>query len=379
MISALEAIETHFAEIEDKRDPKLIEHKLLEMVFVAICAVICGAENWVDVVNWGQVRLNWLRKFIKLENGVASHDTFRRVFLAIEPEQFQNSFQKWIETVFVLSQGGVIAIDGKQLRGSRRKAGSRAAICMVSAWSTANQLVLGQKKTEAKSNEISAIPELLRLLELQGSIVTIDAAGCQKENARIIIKQGADYILSLKENQEKLFDDVVFMFEGAQAKDFIGIDADYVKDVSAGHGRIETRHCWAIDDETVLAFLRGRKRWASLTSIAMVRSIRRIGDKVSSKDSYYISSLACDAKRILAAKRAHWQVENNLHWVLDVAFDEDHHQLTGNGAANMSIMRQMALSLLKHETTAKGGIKAKRLKAGWSTDYLEKVLQPTPN
>ena len=349
MMTALAAIETHFESVEDPRDPDLIDHLLLEMIVVTICAVICGAENWVDVANWGNARREWLRQYIKLEKGIASHDTFRRVFLAIDPAQFQAGFQGWIEAVFDLSQGEVVAIDGKQLRGSRRQAGSRAAICMVSAWSTANQLVLGQRKTEDKSNEISAIPELLRLLQLKGSIVTIDAAGCQKENARLIVKQKADYLLSLKQNQESLYNDVVFMFERAFAQDFVSIDADYVADVSGGHGRIETRHCWAIDDEAVLAFLRDRSLWLGLTSIVMIRSIRRSGGQETSQDTYYISSLACDARRILKAKRDHWQVENNLHWVLDVAFDEDRHQLSGNGAANMAVVRHMALGLLKQE------------------------------
>lgn len=372
------SIQTYFANLEDKRDPDLIDHLLIEMVITTICAVICGAENWVDVANWGEEKQQWLRQYLPLENGVASHDTFRRVFLLIEPEQFQACFQQWIQAVFNVTEGQVIAIDGKQLRGSRDVQSGKAAICMVSAWATANEVVLGQRKCEEKSNEIKAIPELLKQLELKGCIVTIDAAGCQKNNATILVKGGAEYILALKENQETMYDDVKFMFDRAHRQEFVGIDSDYHRQVTKGHDRIEIRECWAIDDEACLAFLRQRKRWRKLTSIVMIRSYRKQGQeenqKVTTKESYYISSLPCDAVRILNAKRAHWKIENQLHWVLDVAFDEDHHQLSGNGAANLAVIRHMALSLLKQEKTAKGGIKAKRLKAAWSTDYLERVL-----
>lgn len=376
--TSLTSIQTLFSKLEDKRDPDLIDHLLIEMVIITICSVICGAENWVDVANWGEEKQPWLRQYLRLENGIASHDTFRRVFLLIDPEQFQACFQQWIQAAFVVTEGQVIAVDGKQLRGSRDGKEGKAAICMVSAWATANEVVLGQRKCEEKSNEIAAIPELLKQLELKGCIVTIDAAGCQKNNASIIVKGGADYIFALKENQEGLFDDVKFMFDRAHKQKFVGIDSDYHRQATKGHDRIEIRECWAIDDEACLAFLRQRKRWQKLTSIVMIRSCRKLGQeenqKVTIKESYFISSLPCDAIRILNAKRAHWRVENQLHWVLDVAFDEDHHQLSGNGAANFAVVRHIGLSLLKQEKTARGGIKAKRLKAAWSTDYLEQVL-----
>jgi predicted transposase YbfD/YdcC len=244
----------------------------------------------------------------------------------------------------------------------------------VSAWSTTNELVLGQRQCEEKSNEIKAIPELLQLLELQGCLVTIDAAGCQKNNARLITKQKGDYLFSLKQNQGTLYEDVTTMFACAHRKAFVGIDADYAKQVTQGHGRLEIRECCVMDDESVLSFLRQRRSWSRLNSIVMIRSQRQVGDTHSTRDSFFISSLPCDAARILHAKRQHWQIENKLHWLLDVAFDEDHHQFSGFGAANLSVVRQIALALLKKETTAKGGVKAKRLKAAWSTDYLEKFL-----
>lgn len=372
-ISPLKNLSHHFSKLEDPRDSDLITYKLEEMVLVTICAVICGAENWVDVVNWGEEKIEWLRKYMPLKNGIASHDTFRRVFMLIDPEQFQSCFMSWVNTIRTKLKD-IIAIDGKQLRGSRQVKNDQKAICVVSAWSTANEVVLGQRQCDEKSNEIAAIPELLQLLELQGCLVTIDAAGCQKENARLITKQKGDYLLALKENQGSLYEDVTTMFACAHRKEFIGIDADYAKQLSQGHGRIEIRECWVSDDESVLSFLRQRRSWSRLNSIVMIRSQRLLGDTHSTKDSFFISSLPCDAARILHAKRNHWQIENKLHWVLDVAFDEDHHQLSGSGAANFSVVRQLALALLKKESSAKGGIKAKRLKAAWSTDYLEKVL-----
>lgn len=374
---AIATLEEHFSAVEDPRIDYLVEHSLIEMIIMAICAVICGADNWADVANWGEEKRQWLKeKGLKMEQGIPSHDTFRRVFLRIDPEQFQAGFASWIQAVFEITKGQVIGIDGKQMKGSKSKTLGRKAICIVSAWATQNRIVLGQRKAEEKSNEISAIPELLKLLDVRGCLVTIDAAGCQKENARLIVDGGGDYLLATKGNQGNLHDDVSFIFERAHQNEFRGIDADYVRVVSQGHGRIEIRECWVIDDEKELAFIRDRQAWKKLQTIVMIRSSRQEGGKVTENEGHFISSAIGDARSMLEAKRAHWLTENDLHWSLDVAFDEDRHQLRGDGAANMAVVRHIALSLLKQDKTARCGIKGKRLKAAWSTAYLERVLQP---
>ncbi len=261
-------------------------------------------------------------------------------------------------------------------QGSKSKTLGVKAICMVSAWATQNKIVLGQRKAEEKSNEITAIPELLKLLDVSGCLVTIDAAGCQKENARLIVDGGGDYLLATKGNQGNLHDDIIFIFDRAHRNEFRGIDSDYTRIVSQGHGRMEIRECWIIDDKKELEFIRGRQAWKKLQTIVMIRSIRKEGEKTTENDRYFISSAVSDARSALEAKRSHWLVENDLHWSLDVAFNEDKHQLRGNGAANMAVVRHIALSLLKQEKTARCGIKGKRLKAAWGTHYLERVLHP---
>ena len=374
--SPIGTLQTHFEGVEDPRVDYLVDHVLLEIIIVAICAVICGANDWVAVESWGKMKIEWLTQFLDFKNGIPSHYTFRRVFARIDPEQFQAGFTAWTQAVFSVSQGQVIAVDGKQMKGSKCKRLGKKAICMVSAWATKNQITLGQVKAEEKSNEISAIPELLELLNVKGCLVTIDAAGSQKKNTEIIIDQEGDYLLAVKGNQGHLQEDVIALFDHAHEQEFKGIDADYERSVASGHGRLEIRECWAIDDEQQLDFLRHREEWKKLQSIVMIRSMRQEGNKTTVKDNYFISSLEADAKRILNAKRAHWGIENGLHWVLDVAFQEDRHQLHGNGAANMAVLRHMALSLLKQDKTTKMGVHNKRLKAAWDEDYLLRVLQP---
>lgn len=375
--SPIAPLQTHFEGVEDPRVDYLVDHLLLEIIIVAICAVISGANDWVAVESWGNTKIAWLKQFLEFKHGIASHYTFRRVFARLNPEQFQASFTSWTQAVFSISEGQVIAVDGKQMKGSKSKRLGKKAICMISAWATKNQITLGQVKAEEKSNEISAIPELLELLNIKGCLVTIDAAGSQKKNAEIIIDQEGDYLLAVKGNQGHLQEDVIAVFDHAHKSEFKGIDADYKRSVASGHGRLEIRECWAIDDEQQLAFLRQREEWKKLQTIVMIRSTRQKGDKITVKDNYFISSLEADAKRILDAKRAHWGIENNLHWVLDVAFQEDKHRLRGNGAANMAVLRHMALSLLKQDKTAKCGIHNKRLKAAWDDDFLLRVLRPS--
>lgn len=368
-------IKEHFGTLKDPRVDRTKRHLLLDIVVIAICAVICGADNWVDVENYGKAKQKWLETFLELPHGIPSHDTFGRVFARLSSEQFQHSFLSWIQAVSVITKGQIIAVDGKTLRRSHDRTLGKAAIHMVSAWASANRLVLGQIKVDDKSNEITAIPELLQALEIVGCIVTIDAMGCQKEIAQKIVKQEADYVLALKKNQGRLYEDVSSFFEHAERIGFREVESDYHKTVSKGHGRVETRQCWTISDPDYVGTLRGMEDWPKLNSIVKVVSERRIGDETEAQVRYYISSLAGDAKQSLYAVRTHWGIENCVHWVLDVAFREDDSRVRkGNGAQNLSTLRHLALNLLKHEKTAKCGTKAKRLKAAWDDAYLLQVL-----
>lgn len=372
------SITEHFAGLEDPRAEHLNDHTLLDIITIAICAVICGAEGWTDVELFGNERLAWLRQFLKLEHGIPSHDTFGRVFARLDPVPFEQCFLSWVGAVFQVTEGQVVAIDGKTVRRSHDRGCGQAAIHLVSAWATANHLVLGQLKVADKSNEITAIPELLHLLELNGCIVTIDAMGCQTDIAEQIVDQGADYVLAVKENQLHLLEDMGLFFDLAQQNDFATVEHTYHRTVNAGHGRVETRECWAIAGQESLSFLRGATNWSGLRTIAMVRSRRQLGQESSEETRYYISSLPNDARRILHAVRSHWGIENSLHWVLDVAMGEDNSRIRKDHAAeNMSLLRRMALNLLKQEKTLKRGIQGKRLKAALTPDYLLKVLQAT--
>jgi len=369
------ALAEHFADLEDPRAEHLTEHKLLDIVMIAICAVICGAESWTDVELFGNERLEWLRQFLELRNGIPSHDTLGRVFARLDTNQFQKSFVSWVQAVFQKTDGQVIAIDGKSVRRSHDRANGQEAIHMVSAWATANHLVLGQQKVADKSNEITAIPELLQLLEISGCIVTIDAMGCQTEIAEQIIEQGADYLLTVKGNQPHLLEDMAFFFKLAHQNEFRKVEHAYARTVNKGHGRIETRHCWVISGEESLQFLRDFGQWKHLKSMVKITSERQLNGKTTSETRYYITSLVADAKTILQAARSHWGVENSLHWVLDVAMGEDDSRIRKNNAPeNMAILRRIAVNLLKQEKTLKRGVKGKRLKAAMNPDYLLKVL-----
>jgi len=368
-------IRGHFADLEDPRVDRTKLHPLLDIIAIAICAMICGADNWVDVENYGKAKQQWLKSFLRLPHGIPSHDTFGRVFACLDPEQFRDCFLSWIQAVSVITKGQVIAIDGKTLRRSHDRTLGKEAIQMVSAWASANRLVLGQVKVDDQSNEITAIPKLLRVLEIAGCIVTIDAMGCQKEIARQIVKQGADYVLALKENQGRLFEDVEGFFEHAERIGFREVESDWHKTVNKGHGRIEVRQCRTISDPEYIGTLRDLADWPKLRSIVKVTSERRMGDETTMQDRYYISNLEGDAKQSLRAVRTHWEIENCVHWVLDIAFREDDSRVRkGQGAQNLAILRHIALNLLKQERTAKCGTKAKRLKAGWDNAYLLKVL-----
>jgi predicted transposase YbfD/YdcC len=362
----------HFSEIDDPRIERTKRHKLGDILTIAVLAVICGADSWVAMESFGQAKLKWLQRILELPNGIPSHDTFARVFARLNPDQFQQCFLSWVRSLAQLSDGQVIAIDGKTLRQSYNSADSKAAIHMVSAWATANRLVLGQRKVDEKSNEITAIPLLLKMLEIHGCIVTIDAMGCQKEIAKGIIERGAEYVLALKENQGNLFEDVQQIFAQAQARHFVGIAHDFHQTVDKGHGRVEIRRCWTMGQ---VEFLIDADKWVKFTSIGMIQAERRIDGKIERETRYYISSLTSDAQRLSQAVRSHWLVENSLHWVLDLAFLEDACRIRKDFAPeNLAVVRHMALNLLTQETTLKVGVKNKRLRAGWDEDYLLKVL-----
>ena len=363
----------HFADVEDPRVEYLIEHKLIDILAIGLCAVIAGADNWTEVEQFGQEKASWFKQFLELGAGIPSHDTFGRVFGQIEPEQFQSSFLNWVRAVYQVTEGQVVPIDGKKLRRSHDRSNDQQAIWMVSAWASENGLVLGQVKVDDKSNEITAIPELLQLLELSGCIVTTDAMGCQKEIAALIVAKKADYVLALKGNHSGVLEDVQDLFRYAAETNYV--DCDYHKTIDKNHGRLEIRECWTTSEPDYFPFLRNAKAWAKLRTLAMIRAERRLGDKTSVEYRYYLSSLASDAQQLLHAVRTHWTIENQLHWVLDVAFDEDRCRVRKDHAAqNFAILRHLALNLLKQEKSAKCGIKAKRKKAGWSNDYLLKVL-----
>lgn len=362
----------HFASVEDPRLERTKEHLLINLIAITICAVICGADSWVEIENYGNAKLEWLKQFLVLPNGIPSHDTFGRVFARLKPEQLQASFLSWIEAVSHLSQGQVIAIDGKTLRHSYDRSESKAAIHMVSAWATTNRLVLGQRKVEDKSNEITAIPELLKVLAIEGCIVTIDAMGCQREIAQQIVAQQADYVLALKGNQGNLHEDVVQVFEHARRTDFADIEYDFCQSLTSNHGRTEIRRHWILGH---VQYLANAAQWAGLTRIGLVESERKLNGKTTIEQRYYILSWKSSATQFADAVRSHWQVENCLHWVLDVAFREDECRIRKDHAPeNMALIRHIALNLLSQDKTAKGGIKAKRLKAGWDNTYLLTLL-----
>ena len=366
---------TIFSELEDPRIDRTKRHNLTDIIAIAICAVVCGADSWVDMEVFGNSRKEWLSGFLELPNGVPSHDTFGRVFSMLDAERFQGCFVKWVRSVSEMTEGEIVAIDGKSVRRSHDRRAGRSAIHLVNAWASANRLVLGQIRVDDKSNEITAIPKLLRMLELSGCIVTIDAMGCQKEIAETITERGADYALALKRNQSQLHDDVAEMFEYGRQTDFADMDSDWFETVEKGHGRVETRRCTTVSSPEFIVYLNERERWSNLSSVAMVESERDICGNVSSQTRYYISSLPGDAERLLEAVRGHWEVENSVHWVLDVSFGEDDSRVRkGNGAENLAALRRMALNMLKRENTLRVGIAAKRKKAGWDTQYLLKVL-----
>jgi predicted transposase YbfD/YdcC len=339
---------------------------------LAVCGVLCGADSWIQIEAFGRAKEEWLRKFLELPHGIPSHDTFGRVFCLLRPEEFRQCFLNWIQAVAEITQGNVIAIDGKTLRRSYDRQDGREAIHMVSAWSSQNHLVLGQIKTDEKSNEITAIPKLLKMLDVRGCIVTLDAMGTQKEIAKKIIAGGGDYVLGLKGNHETLHEEVKLFLDDALKQDFQEVESTYYETVDKGHGRLEVRRYWLVRD---VDWLEDKDLWKGLNSLGLVEAQRTLNGKTSTERRYYLSSLQGSAQEFAEAVRGHWGIENSLHWVLDVVFREDESRVRkGYASENLAMLRHMALNLLKQNKTSKNSIKGKRLTAGWNNDFLAEVL-----
>jgi predicted transposase YbfD/YdcC len=384
----------HFCSLTDPRVERTKRHKLLDIVSLSICGVLCGADGWTAIEEFGRSKEEWLRQYLELPNGIPSHDTIGRVFARLSPTEFHRCFLSWTEEIKTQTAGEIIAIDGKTLRRSYDRDSNKAAIHMVSAWACANRLVLGQVKTEAKSNEITAIPELLHVLAVEGCIVTIDAMGCQKTIAAHIVAQGGDYVLALKGNQGTMYEAVEEFFhplssqeeppqkppqeppqEHAKEKPQRTVfDVPYTSDetIDGDHGRIEVRRYWHVSD---LSWLDERSQWKGLKSIGMVEAERYIGEEVSVERRYYLSSLPENVQQFANAVRGHWGIENSTHWVLDVSFREDDCRIrTGHAPENFAVLRQMALNIFRQDTSSARGIQIKRLKAGWDNEYLAHLL-----
>jgi predicted transposase YbfD/YdcC len=356
----------YFAEMKDPRVERTREHLLEEILLIAIAAILSGAGGWNEIEQYGKAKKEWLKTFLRLPAGIPSHDTFNRVFAALEPAELEKGFVAWVRAIAQLTAGEVVAIDGKALKGTR-KAGAKGIVHLVSAWANSNNLVLGQRKVDDKSNEITAIPKLLAALELSGTVVTIDAMGCQRSIARQIIDKKADYILAVKDNQQLLLDDIKDSFQM--------LAADTVsEEVDCGHGRVEQRRCAVLGD---LSLLDKACQWTGLRSLVRIQAQRfqKATGQTERETRYYITSLAPDAARLNQLTRQHWGIENKLHWVLDVAFAEDlSRKRAGNAAQNFSVLNRIALNLLKQDKTCKLGVHGKRLTAAWDHPYLLRLL-----
>jgi len=363
----------YFSGITDPRVVNRSDHKLIDIITISLCAIISGASNWPEIEAYGKAKYEWLKNFLELPYGIPTHHTFRRFFIAVSTEELEKCFLNWVKAVFNISKSKIVPIDGKTLRGSHDRASGKNPIHMVNAWCVENGISLGQIKTSEKSNEITAIPELIKMLELDNCIVTIDAMGTQTKIAKAIINKGADYVLALKGNQSRLNDQVTLFFDDARKNDFKNISFDSHTTIDSGHGRIETRKYTTVSE---IEWLQGKENWSELKTIIMVESERDINDKISNETRHYISSMEVSAEEIGKAVRHHWGVENSLHWKLDVGFREDEcRKRKGNSSKNFAIMRQIALNLLNQEKTImKAGVNAKRLRAGWDNNYLLSLL-----
>lgn len=364
-------IADHFASLTDPRR-KAVTHPLINIISIALCATIAGADDFVAMVAWAKEHRDWLAQFLDLSHGIPSHDRLNMIFRRLKPQEFERCLLSWLATLHDTSAGKLIAIDGKTLRRSFDKATNRSALHMVSAWAVSRKLSLGSVAVAQKSNEITAIPELLKLIELSGAIVTIDAMGCQTKIAGAILKGGGDYILAVKRDKPTLYEGIQAFFLRHMSDDFARVKVSRHETREAGHGRSEHRTYYVCD---IPANWPEAKRWPGLKRIGMVISDTVRGGKPSDEVRYYILSQELSARRFGTLIRSHWGIENSLHWQLDVSFNEDQNRTCKDEApVNLGALRRTALSLLKNETSAKVGVKNKRLTAAWSTDYLRKVL-----
>jgi predicted transposase YbfD/YdcC len=371
--------------LPDPRIERTKEHRLLDILVIAICTQLCGGESFNDMEEFGEAKQDWFKTFLELPAGIPSHDTFNRVFAALNPKRFMECFIQWTQGLRTAISGEIVAIDGKALRRALNK--GQSAKYIVNAWARQNGLVLGQVKVADKSNEITAVPELLRALELAGCIVTVDAMGCQKKIAQEIVESDADYVLALTGNQETVHEEVKAYLDDLIARQAhlprqgmakgVRLELAYLETIEKDHGRIEIRRYWQSDN---LAWFADRAQWEKLTSIGVVESIREVNGVSSTERRYYLSSLSRDVARFAEAVRGHWGVENPLHWVLDVCFGEDQSRArTGNAAENLAALRRLTLNLLRRETTKKRGIKGKQKCAGWDHAYLLRLLGLEPD
>lgn len=364
-------VSDHFAQLSDPRRRKVV-YPLVNVVTIAICAVICGADDFVAIAAFGRTKKAWFAKFLDLSAGVPSHDRFNAIFAAIKPTEFAACLASWIAALQDAFPGQVVAIDGKTLRRSFDNASGKGALHLVSAWATANRVSLGQVAVDAKSNEITAIPKLLELLELSGCLVTIDAIACQTEIARRIVAAGADYVLAVKKNQKKLYDDVSWFFLVNIAENFDGVRVRRHTTTEKGHGREETREYYVC---AVPRDFKPRRRWPGLAALGCVVSRVERDGKTTCQRRHYILSKKLTAKAFAGAVRGHWSIENQLHWQLDMTFGEDQSRIRrGYADENFSTLRRTALALLKNNTSLACGVKNKRLAAGWNDEYLLEVL-----
>ncbi len=368
------SIAEHFNDIEDIRIERGKKHKLIDIITISICAVVCGADGWIDIEMYGIARKKWLSKFLGLPNGIPSHDTFARVFSQINPDEFNKSFLSWIKGISKITTGEIIAFDGKQSRNSGDEKNGQGIINTVSAWATSNRLVLGQKKVEGKSNEITALPELIKVLDLAGCIVTIDAIGCQREIVSRIVEKDADYVIAVKKNQPNLYEQIEQLFKQAiktQGKD---LNMSSFNSREMNRGREEIRNYLMITD--IAGQIDPLQKWRKLTSIGMVESVRVVNEKTSVETRYFISSLRENAQKLAEGIRGHWSVENSLHWILDVSFKEDNSRIRkDNAPANFAVLRHMAVNIIGQNKSRKLSVRSKRFLATLDEEYSNELLE----
>jgi predicted transposase YbfD/YdcC len=371
---SIAALEEYFADLPDPRIQRCRRHKLIDIVTIAICSVLCGGEGFTDMEEFGQARHEWLQTFLELPHGIPSHDTFGRVFARLSPTGFEACFERWVSVSVKKLSGEVVALDGKRARHSYDKAEGKEAIELVSAWARSQRLTLGQVKVAVDSNEITAVPELLKVIDIEGAVVTVDALNTQKEIAAQIRVQRADYVMALKGNHSRLKKEVEELFCAIKEERTHGYQIETSQTIDKEHGRIEQRTCWQVG---VVAerFSEGHQ-WKDLRSVAMVEAIREVGEEVSHEVRYYLSSLEVAADKMNEVIRGHWAIENSCHWLLDVVFREDDSRVrVGNAAQNLALVRKIALSMLSREKSCKRGVKVKRFKAALDLQYLLKVLR----